>query len=95
MKQIYVVILVAIVMIAIAAYFWRPRRKETWFSRDIIYGKANSKLWNKYLEKNAAGVVKLDEEIKQMYKYPGTGSYTGMRCRAPGNIRCTTYNNFT
>jgi hypothetical protein len=48
----------------------------------------------RFSQKNAASVAKLDEEIKKTYIYPGTGSYTGMMCRAPGNIRCTTYNTF-
>ena len=90
--KLFVPLILAVVLILLAVYFLKPKRKETWFSRDRQYSEANTILWDRYLAKGVKGVMKEDQEIKRTYKYPGTGPYTGMMCREPNNIRCTTYN---
>lgn len=91
MKSV-VIALGVIAIIAILVFLYMKPRKEKWFSRDITYGKANSILWNRYLKKGVKNVTNEYAEIRDTYKYPGTGDYTGMMCREPGNIGCTTYN---
>ena len=90
---IWIILGITIVaVIAIFLYTRNQRRKETYFSRDITYGKANSILWDRYFTKGAAGVAEQDAVIQKTYKYPGYGSFTGMMCRGPNNYRCTTLN---
>ena len=92
MKLFVPLILAVLILLVVAIYFLRPQRKETWFSRDLQYSKASSVLWDRYLAKGVKGVMKEDRDIRNTYKYPGTGPYTGLMCREPNNIRCTGYN---
>jgi hypothetical protein len=92
----YALILIGIIaIIGISIYFWKPKIKETWFSRDQIYGKANKILMTRYLKKGVKGIIKENADIKNTYKYRGSGEYTGMMCRKPNNIGCTTYSNYS
>ena len=91
------VILVALGVAVVAIFLTmtvKHRKKETWFSRDLNYGRANGILWDRYLAKGAKGVANQEAVIRETYKYPGYGDYTGMMCRGPNNYRCTTYNTF-
>ncbi len=85
-------LILGVILVMLLAFFMMPRRKETYFSRDITYGQANSILWDRYFAKGAAGVAEQDAVIQKTYKYPGYGSFTGMACRGPNNYRCTTLN---
>lgn len=90
--KLLISIVLLVLVILLALYFLKPRRKETYFNRDLQYGRANSVLWDRYLAKGIKGITKEDDDIRNTYKYLGTGNYTGMLCREPNNIRCTTYN---
>jgi hypothetical protein len=94
MKTQHVLLAVFVIAaVALGAYLLRPKKKETWFSRDRIYGKANEILTDRYYKKGSEGVAKLEADVKYTYKYPGTGDYTGLMCRLPNNVGCTSYNN--
>ncbi|AGE49516.1 hypothetical protein ATCVCan0610SP_522L [Acanthocystis turfacea Chlorella virus Can0610SP] len=85
-------VLAAVLLIVIVLFvFWQ--RKEMYFSRDLAYDRANAVLWTRYKANAVKGVNALDADVKNTYKYPGYGDYTGMMCRGPNNYRCTTYNN--
>ena len=85
-------VLAAVLAIVLVLFvFWQ--RKEVYFNRDWAYDRANAVLWTRYKENAIKGVNALDKEIKDTYKYPGFGDFTGMMCRGPNNYRCTTYNN--
>jgi hypothetical protein len=94
MTKYAVVLLALLAVIVIGACFtMKKKKKETWFSRNRNYGKANSIIWDRTLKKGVKGVAKEDADIRNTYKYAGTGDFTGMMCRKPNNIGCTTYNN--
>lgn len=93
MKKAAIIIMTILAVVGLAVFFLaKPsRRKEKWLNRDIAYGKANSVLWNRVLQKGRKGIAKEDETIRDTYKYPGTGYYTGMMCRFPDGVTgCTT-----
>jgi hypothetical protein len=93
-KTIWIVAIVLAVLAAVGAFLTMKPRKETWFSRNLNYGRANGILWSRYLKKNTKSVMEVDEDIKKTYPYLGTGDFTGFRCRGPKNFRCTTYSNY-
>lgn len=92
MKTTTVVILLIIVAISMAFFMFQRRRHERFFSRDFAYGKANSVMWNRYLKKASKSIAKENADIRNLYKFPGTGDYIGMMCRERNNVGCTTYN---
>ena len=97
-KTPVLVLLTLLVVVAIGVYFMmkKQKKKETWFSRNRNYGIANSIIWDRTLKKGIKGIIKEDADIKNTYKYPGTGDFTGLMCRKPNNIGgCTSYNNIT
>lgn len=86
----------AIVVVGIIAFVMmmkKPKRKETWFSRDLNYGKANSELWDAVTKEAEKAIANDTEDIRQQYPYLGYGDYTGMMCRGPNNQGCSTYMN--
>lgn len=97
MQRKHVMMLIgAIVVVGIIAFFMmmkKPKRKETWFSRDLNYGKANSELWDAVTKEAEKAIANDTEDIRQQYPYLGTGDYTGMMCRGPNNQGCSTYMN--
>ena len=85
-------VLAAVLLIVIVLFvFWQ--RKEIYFSRDLAYDRANAVLWERHKANAAKNIKALDKEIKETYKYEGTGDFTGFICKGPNNFRCTTYNN--
>ena len=86
-------VLAAILALVVVLFVFAWKRKESYFSRDLAYDRANAVLWTRYKANAAKNIKALDAEIKNTYKYPGFGDYTGMMCRGPNNFRCTTYNN--
>ena len=97
MQQKHVMMLIgAIVVVGIIAVVMmkkKPKRKETWFSRDLNYGKANSELWNAVTKEAQKAIANDTEDILKEYPYLGYGDYTGMMCRGPNNQGCSTYMN--
>lgn len=92
MTAIIIVVLAALAVLALFVFY---RIRETFFSRDFAYGKANSVLWDRYLQKAIKSITKENADIKNMYKYPGTGDYTGLMCRFPDGVTgCTSYNTY-
>ena len=86
------VILLIIAVALVIAFFMFRRRHEKFFNRDFAYGKANSVMWNRYLKNAAENIAKENAEIRNVYKFPGSGDYIGMMCRERNNVGCTTYN---
>jgi hypothetical protein len=89
--------LIAAVIVVIVFAIWflkKDKKKETWFSRDLNYGKANSKIWNATVAKGLKGIANENVEIRQKYPYLGYGDFTGAICRGPNNIGCTYYSNY-
>ncbi|AGE50197.1 hypothetical protein ATCVCanal1_471L [Acanthocystis turfacea Chlorella virus Canal-1] len=84
-------ILAAVLALVVVLFVLWPR-KEVYFSRDLAYDRANAILWTRYKDNATKGIKALDTEIKQTYKFPGFGDYTGMMCRGPNNYSCTAYN---
>jgi hypothetical protein len=93
----YVIAAILVVAVVLLGFLWTRSspRKETYFSRDLAYDRANAVLWTRYKTNAAKNVKALDTEIQKTYKYPGYGDFTGMMCRGPNNYRCTTYNNLS
>ena len=90
----YVIAAILVVAVVLLGFLWTRSspRKETYFSRDLAYDRANAVLWTRYKTNAAKNVKALDTEIQKTYKYPGYGDFTGMMCRGKNNYRCTTYN---
>ncbi|AAC96789.1 hypothetical protein PBCV1_A421R [Paramecium bursaria Chlorella virus 1] len=85
---------VAVIVLAVWL-FKKDNKKETWFSRDLNYGKANSKIWNATVAKGLKGIANENAEIRKMYPYLGYGDFTGAICKGPNNQGCTYYANYT
>jgi flagellar basal body-associated protein FliL len=90
-------IIVALVA-GLLAFVWfmntKNKKKEKWFSRDLNYGKMNSKIWNATVAKGLKGIANENSEIREMYPYLGYGTYTGFLCKGPNNQGCTAYANY-
>ena len=96
MKHFTLIIVACIILIAIVYYVnMKTKKKETWFSRDRIYSRANSAIWDATVAKGLKGIANENAEIRKMYPYLGYGSFTGMICKGPQNQGCTTYANYT
>jgi len=97
MQQKHVMMLIgAVVIVGIIAVVMmkkKPKRKETWFSRDLNYGKANSELWDAVTKEAQKAIANDTEDILKEYPYLGTGDYVGMMCRGPNNQFCSSYMN--
>jgi hypothetical protein len=90
----YIIAAILVVAVVLLGFLWTRSspRKETYFSRDLAYDRANAVLWTRYKTNAAKNVKALDVEVQNTYKYPGYGDYTGFMCRGPNNYRCTSYN---
>ena len=86
----------AVVVIFAGWYVYQKtsKKKETWFSRDLNYGKANADIWNATVKKGMEGIRAVNEQLKKKYPYPGYGDYTGFICQGPNNEGCTSYTNY-
>jgi len=96
MHKLVPFIVFLIVGLLVAVWFMnKNKKKETWFSRDLNYGKMNTSIWNATVAKGLKGIANENAEIKRMYPYLGYGDFTGMICKGPKNQGCTAYANYT
>lgn len=90
----FIAVVLAVVLAAVYVYQNSTKKKETWFSRDLNYGKANAIMWDATVKKGLEGIRAANRDIKKKYPYPGYGDYTGFICQGPNNEGCTSYTNY-
>jgi hypothetical protein len=77
MKITYIILITIAVVLLIS---WFLVRKENWSDYNVS---------NDFMKIYYSNIVE-DKKLAEKYPFFGTGNYTGLRCKKPNNVGCST-----